>query len=148
MIARSGSDCTGSGTGLDSASIDRLARAMATRGARGQAPTPDGARWCDAMKCRHHGGTHPDLSSRARAADRFWAALRGGAATIEPVGVVDLEAAFAIGAAFPDQDFSIVDRTSFAVMERLGIHRVAAFDDNFAIYRYGPRRDRAFEVLR
>lgn len=82
------------------------------------------------------------------AADRFWAALRRGAATIEPVGPIDLEAAFAIGAAFPDQDFSIVDRTSFAVMERLGVDRIASFDDDFAMYRFGPRRDRAFHVLR
>jgi hypothetical protein len=33
-------------------------------------------------------------------------------------------------------------------MERLGITRVASFDRDFAIYRYGPNRDRAFEVLR
>lgn len=82
------------------------------------------------------------------AADRFWATLRAGAAVIEPVGPHDLEAAFAIGEMFPDQDFSIVDRTSFAVMERLGIRRVASFDDDFAVYRFGPRRERAFDVLR
>jgi uncharacterized protein len=50
--------------------------------------------------------------------------------------------------AFRDQKFSIVDRTSFAVMHRLGLHRVASFDDDFAIYRYGRSRDRAFSVLR
>lgn len=33
-------------------------------------------------------------------------------------------------------------------MERLGIERVVALDDDFAVYRYGPRRSRAFEVLR
>jgi predicted nucleic acid-binding protein len=60
----------------------------------------------------------------------------------------DFEAAWAIGEAFPDQGFSIVDRTSFAVMERLGISRVASFDNDFAVYRYGRDRDRAFEVLR
>jgi len=38
--------------------------------------------------------------------------------------------------------------TSFAVMERLGVHRGAAFDDDFAVHRFGPRRERAFEVLR
>jgi predicted nucleic acid-binding protein len=59
-----------------------------------------------------------------------------------------MDRAWAIGQAFPDQDFSLVDRTSFAVMERLGITRVASFDDHFAVYRFGPRRDRAFEVLR
>jgi len=67
---------------------------------------------------------------------------------VEQVTVSDLEAAWAIGEAFSDQNFSIVDRTSFAVMERLGISRVASFDDDFAIYRHGRNRDRAFEVSR
>ena len=88
-----------------------------------------------------------DRSSHA-AADRFWGALRAGAARIEHVTPADLDAAWAIGEAFPDQEFSLVDRTSFAVMERLGVHRAVAFDDDFAVYRFGRRRDRAFEVLR
>ena len=82
------------------------------------------------------------------AADRFWAAIRDGAATVEPVGHADLETAWTIGQLYPDQDFSIVDRTSFAVMQRLGVLRVASFDNDFAVFRFGPRRDRAFEVLR
>lgn len=82
------------------------------------------------------------------AAERFWAGVRAGAAKVEKVLPADLEAAWAIGAAFSDQSFSIVDRTSFAVMERLGVTRAASFDDDFAIYRYGRHRDRAFEVLR
>jgi len=82
------------------------------------------------------------------AAERFWGAIRGGAATIEPVGAADLEVAWSIGQAFADQDFSIVDRTSFAVMQRMGVLRAATFDDDFAIYRFGTRRERAFEVVR
>jgi predicted nucleic acid-binding protein len=82
------------------------------------------------------------------AAERFWAGIRSGAAQVERVLQSDFDAAWEIGAAFPDQKFSIVDRTSFAVMERIGISRVASFDDDFAIYRYGRNRDRAFEVLR
>lgn len=82
------------------------------------------------------------------AAERFWAGLRGGLAAVETVLPVDLDRAWQIGEAFADQDFSIVDRTSFAVMERLGVAAAASFDDDFAIYRYGPRRDRAFEVRR
>ncbi len=82
------------------------------------------------------------------AAERFWGALRGGVAAIEQVTPADLEAAWAIGERFPDQSFSIVDRTSFAVMERLGLHRAVAFDDDFAVYRFGPRREMAFEILR
>jgi uncharacterized protein len=92
------------------------------------------------------------LLMRARgnraAAERFWGAVRGGLARVETVLPGDLDVAWRIGEAFADQDFSIVDRTSFAVMERLGLKRVASFDDDFAIYRYGPRRDRAFEVQR
>src|SRR5436305_11242152 len=47
------------------------------------------------------------------AADRFWSAIRNGAATLEKVTMADLEAAWTIGLTFPDQAFSIVDRTSF-----------------------------------
>ena len=82
------------------------------------------------------------------AAERFWAALRSGVAAIELVMAADLEAAWAIGLLFPDQDFSVTDRTSFAVMQRLGIGRAATFDDDFAVYRFGPDRRRAFEIVR
>ncbi len=82
------------------------------------------------------------------AAERFWSTLRAGAASVEHVTPADLDAAWRIGEAFPDQEFSLVDRTSFAVMERLGVGRVIAFDDDFAVYRFGPRHDRAFELLR
>jgi predicted nucleic acid-binding protein len=81
------------------------------------------------------------------AAEAFWRGLRGSFARIEPIGAPDLEAAWAIGLAFPDQDFSLVDRTSFAAMERLGLSRAVAFDPDFSIYRYGSQRDRAFEVV-
>jgi len=82
------------------------------------------------------------------AAERFWEGIRGGVASVEMVTAADLEAAWLIGSRFPDQAFSITDRTSFAVMERLGLSRVASFDVDFAIYRYGRNWDRAFEVLR
>lgn len=82
------------------------------------------------------------------AANRFWDTIRAGAATVEQVTPADLDVAWAIGERFSDQSFSIVDRTSFAVMERLGVHRAVAFDDDFAVYRFGSRRERAFEILR
>jgi predicted nucleic acid-binding protein len=82
------------------------------------------------------------------AAERLWDRLRAGAAIVEPVLGTDLDEAWQIGIAYPDQSFSIVDRTSFAVMRRLGLERVASFDDDFLIYRYGRDRRRAFAVLR
>lgn len=90
------------------------------------------------------------LNSRHRrdAAEQFWDVIRRGAADIELVTLADLDSAWLIGKAFPDQDFSIVDRTSFAVMERLGITRAASFDAHFAVYRYGRNRDRAFQIVR
>ena len=80
-------------------------------------------------------------------ADRVWDGVRRST-PIEPVLAADLETAWQIGLTFADQAFSIVDRTSFAVMERLGLHRAASFDDDFAIYRFGPARDRACEIVR
>ncbi len=82
------------------------------------------------------------------AAEKFWDGLRSGVAAIEPVGLGDLEAAWEIGQEWGDQDFSIVDLTSFAVMRRLGIDRVASLDDHFAIFRFGPKRRRSFTVVR
>lgn len=90
------------------------------------------------------------LNSRIhrRAAEQFWSQIRHGAVPVEKITALDLERAWTAGEAFPDQAFSIVDRTSFAMMERLGLTRAASFDDDFAVYRYGRDRDRAFEVLR
>lgn len=82
------------------------------------------------------------------AAEAFWGGLRSGAAAVEAVLSSDLEVAWAIGQRFSDQDFSLADRSSFAVMHRLGLSRVATLDDDFAIYRYGPRGEKAFEVVR
>ena len=81
------------------------------------------------------------------AAERFWEGLRSGTATIEPVGTADVEAAWQIGLSYRDQDFSLVDRTSFAVMRRLGIERAASFDDHFAVFRFGPKRRHAFVIV-
>ena len=81
------------------------------------------------------------------AAEQFWSSVRLGGVRCEKVTDSDWETAWEIGRAFPDQDFSIVDRTSFAVMERLGIKRAASFDHHFAIYRYGPGRKKAFDII-
>jgi len=59
----------------------------------------------------------------------------------------DIESAQAIGARFADQEFSLTDRTSFALMERLGIEQAASFDADFAVYRFGRDRTKAFGVL-
>lgn len=80
------------------------------------------------------------------AAERFWDGLRSGVAHVEIVGAPDLEAAWAIGERFPDQDFSIVDRTSFAVMQRLGLEEALSLDADFSVYRFGRRRERSFRV--
>jgi len=106
----------------------------------------------DALVTSDHVLVESWLLIRARGgrtvAERFWGAVRGGLAAVETVLPGDLDVAWRIGEVFADHDFSIVDRTSFAVMERLGLTRVASFDDDFAIYRYGARRERAFDVQR
>jgi len=88
-----------------------------------------------------------DRAGRHRA-EQFWDSLRSGLAAIEPIVAADLQDAWHIGLSFPDQDFSLVDRTSFAVMLRLGIERAASFDNDFIIFRFGPNRRRAFTIVR
>jgi predicted nucleic acid-binding protein len=62
--------------------------------------------------------------------------------------LADLEVAWEIGSSWRDQDFSIVDRTSFAVMRRLGIDHVASLDEHFAVFRFGAKRRHSFHVVR
>ena len=72
--------------------------------------------------------------------------IRMGIARIEPVTLADLEVAAQIHEAFSDQRFSIVDRTSWSVMQRLGVYGAIAFDRDFSIYRFGTNRREAFTV--
>jgi predicted nucleic acid-binding protein len=90
------------------------------------------------------------LNSRyhRQGAETFWERMRRGAVQVEMITAADMDAAWLVGERYPDQSFSLVDRTSFVVMERLGLTRVVSFDRDFAIYRYGRDRNRAFEVLR
>jgi predicted nucleic acid-binding protein len=83
-----------------------------------------------------------------REAESFVRTCVTGGLAIESVGRPDLEKALEIARRFSDQRFSLVDRTSFSVMERLGIETVVSLDADFAIYRFGPRRQRSFTVLR
>ncbi|WP_420623698.1 type II toxin-antitoxin system VapC family toxin [Candidatus Poriferisodalis sp.] len=79
-------------------------------------------------------------------AERLVNGIRMGIARIEPAIVADLEAAASIGEAFADQRFSLVDRTSWAIMQRLGIREALALDADFSIYRFGLGRRQAFVV--
>ena len=83
----------------------------------------------------------------AHAAETLVNSIRNGIAKIEVSGLADLEVAAAIGAAFADQDFSLSDRTSWAIMERLGIHQAISLDNDFRIYRFGPNRRNSFTVF-
>ncbi|MBI1987930.1 MAG: PIN domain-containing protein [Nitrospinae bacterium] len=70
----------------------------------------------------------------------FWETLRETRTPILTLESVDLEAAWRVAQAFPDQTFSFVDYTTFALMERLGINDVFAFDAHFLVYRFGRNR--------
>ena len=73
-------------------------------------------------------------------------AIRDGRARVELATLADLEVAAQIHESFPDQGFSIVDRTSWSVMQRLGVHAVISFDRDFAIFRFGRDRRSSFTV--
>ncbi len=60
----------------------------------------------------------------------------------------DLERAWQLGREWRDQTFSLTDRQAFAVLERTRRERAWSYDNDFAVIRLGPRRDRALHLVR
>jgi predicted nucleic acid-binding protein len=83
-----------------------------------------------------------------RVAEQLVNAIRSGRARVEEATLADPEVAAQITADFADQSFSLVDRTSWAVMQRLGVHDAIAFDRDYSIYRFGRDRRSSFTVHR
>ena len=76
------------------------------------------------------------------AALQFWDDLAHGLAAVAGLSSADLARARGIAEDWRDQEFSLVDCTSFALIERLGLDRALAFDTHFRIYRWGPGKRR------
>jgi len=82
-----------------------------------------------------------------RAAMAFWDGFDREVITVLGVTAGDFRRGREIAQEWPDQAFSIVDCTSFALIERLYIRRAFAFDRHFGIMRFGWRRHRALEIV-
>lgn len=80
------------------------------------------------------------------AALRFWDDLAAGLATVATLSSADLVRARAIAGEWRDQEFSLVDCTSFAFIERLGLDRALAFDAHFRLVRLGTGRRRRLKL--
>ena len=72
--------------------------------------------------------------------------IRLGIARVEPAIVADLEVAARIGQDFADQAFSLVDRTSWSIMQRLGVHEAISLDADYSVFRFGRDKRQAFTV--
>jgi uncharacterized protein len=81
------------------------------------------------------------------AAMRYWDAMTTGVVRVLGVRSEDVVQGRAVARNWSDQDFSLVDCTSFAVMEGRGIEEALAFDAHFRIYRYGQGRRHAFRIV-
>lgn len=72
--------------------------------------------------------------------------IRSGSTSVIRVAVEDEDRAWEILQLYQDQDFSYVDATSFAFMERLGIEVFFAFDSHFNTFR--TRKGQAFTEVK
>jgi len=77
----------------------------------------------------------------------FWDGLRSGIVDMVNINAQDLNKAHGVVAKFSDQAFSLVDASSFAVMEREKIKSVFTFNSHFLVYRFGKDNKQYFEVI-
>ncbi len=75
------------------------------------------------------------------AAQKFFDAMRKGVIALIDVLPSDLDTAWTILAEYADQEFSLVDATSFAVMERLAIPTAFCFDAHYHVYRLEGKKE-------
>lgn len=78
------------------------------------------------------------------AAQNFWKKIRTNIFSLHRITALDFERAWDISNKYQDQDLSLVDCTSFALMERLGVKEAFAFDIHFSVFR--PQADTPFIV--
>lgn len=69
------------------------------------------------------------------ASQKFWETIRTNIFPLQRVTALDLERAWEVFNKYNDQDFSLVDCTSFAIMERLQIEDAFTFDHHFSVFR-------------
>ena len=77
-------------------------------------------------------------------AQKFFDGIRRGIVKIVDVSSSDLDQAWQILFDYGDQEFSLVDAASFAVMERLGTSTAFSFDAHFRVYR---REKKSFALV-
>jgi predicted nucleic acid-binding protein len=78
------------------------------------------------------------------ASQKFWSTIRSGLFQLQRVSASDLERAWEIFNQYADQDFSLVDCCSFAMMENLRIDEAFSFDHHFSVFR--PKTGKAFRI--
>ena len=101
------------------------------------------------IMCSWRRGWGPASRRHRSAADELIATiLEDNVAEVLTATSNDIVSALRIGEIFADQDFSMIDRTSWAVMERCGISEAVAFDIDFSVYRFGPNLSQAFTIHR
>ena len=83
-----------------------------------------------------------------RNSDELLAGLLGRGVRREALEDQDFTRAWQFGRQWADQDFSLTDRQAFAVLERTRRQRAWSYDNDFAVIRLGPGRDRPLDVVR
>jgi predicted nucleic acid-binding protein len=81
-------------------------------------------------------------------ADLLVRGLASGGLDIQASAREDYAQAWQRAVDWPDQDFALTDRLSFAAIERVRSYRAWSYDIDFAIIRVGAARNRALDILR